>query len=57
MRFPNQARPVDRASAFLQEVRSPGIMDADALEEGQDPNRVLSVLSSALILLWRTEQA
>src|SRR5229473_5559881 len=35
--------------AFVQEVRSPGIMDADALEDGQDANRVQSVLSSALV--------
>src|SRR5260370_531406 len=33
----------------IQEVRSPGIMDADAFENRQDPNRVQSVLSAALI--------
>src|SRR6266700_3724186 len=35
--------------ACIQEVRSPGIMDADAREDGQDANRVQSVLSSATI--------
>src|SRR5260370_9729329 len=33
----------------IQEVRCPGIMDADAFEDGQDANRVESVLSAALI--------
>src|SRR6266702_447139 len=35
--------------ACIQKVRSPGIMDADAREDGQDANRVQSVLSSATI--------
>jgi len=33
----------------IQEVRCPGIMDADAFEDRQDANRVQRVLSSALI--------
>src|SRR5712691_4687674 len=33
----------------IQEVRCPAIMDADAFEDGQDANRLQSVLSSALI--------
>ena len=35
--------------AVIQEVRSPGIMDADAFEHRQDANRVQGVLSAALI--------
>src|SRR6266516_7235456 len=42
----NQAKSM---LTVIQEVRCPGIMDADAFEDRQDANRVQRVLSSALI--------
>ena len=48
----NQAKSM---LTVIQEVRCPGIMDADAFEDRQDANRVQRVLSSALIHLIRGE--
>src|SRR5713101_1958517 len=39
----------ERMLTVIQEVRGPGIMDADAFENRQDANRIQRVLSSALI--------
>src|SRR5947199_10623699 len=45
----------ERMLTVIQEVGSPGIMDADACETRQDANRVQRVLSSALIHLIMSE--
>src|SRR5712692_6832562 len=47
--IPEEMNQAERMLTVIQEVRSPGIMDADAFENRQDPNRVQSVLSAALI--------
>src|SRR6266851_1613242 len=47
--IPEEMNQAERMLTVIQEVRSPGIMDADAFENRQDPNRVQRVLSAALI--------
>src|SRR6266851_9145342 len=47
--IPEEMNQAERMLTVIQEVRSPGIMDADAFENRQDANRVQRVLSAALI--------
>src|SRR5258708_15455654 len=53
--IPEEMNQAERMLTVIQEVRSPGIMDADAFENRQDANRVQRVLSAALIHMIMSE--